>query len=143
MKRMHVHVGVDDLERSAAFYTRLFGAEPIVHKDDYAKWMLDDPQLNFAISTGRGAAGVQHLGIETGSGAELAEVAGRLEAAGGPIVAEAEAACCYARSRKNWIADPQGLVWETFFTHGETTTYGSSPDLGALAAPAGRTGCCR
>jgi catechol 2,3-dioxygenase-like lactoylglutathione lyase family enzyme len=143
MKRLHVHVGVEDLDRSIAFYSTLFGAEPIVTKGDYAKWMLEDPRVNFAISTGQHAAkGIEHLGIQVESGDELAEVYGRLKAAGRPVLEEGATTCCYARSEKSWIADPDGIVWEAFLTSGEATVYGNSPELNALSGNASGTTCC-
>jgi catechol 2,3-dioxygenase-like lactoylglutathione lyase family enzyme len=136
MKRLHVHVGVDDLAASIRFYAKLFAAEPTVRKPDYAKWMLEDPRVNFAISHGRGAAGIHHLGIQVEDKDELAEVYDRLKAAEGSVIEEGETVCCYAQSEKSWIADPQGVAWETFFTHGESTVYGTSaPAIGANAAP--------
>jgi catechol 2,3-dioxygenase-like lactoylglutathione lyase family enzyme len=137
MKRLHVHVGVADVERSIRFYSTLFAAEPTVRKPDYVKWMLEDPRVNFAISTHAGGEGVRHLGIQVESGDELSEVYGRLEAAEAPILEEGETTCCYAQSEKSWITDPQGVVWEAFHTTGEATTYGGSPALGSLAASLG------
>ena len=125
MKRVHVHVSVDDLARSIRFYSTLFAAEPTVLKDDYAKWMLEDPRVNFAISTHGGhTAGISHLGIQAEDETELAEVYDRLVRAERPIVEETGATCCYARSDKQWIADPQGVPWETFYTYGEAEIYG-------------------
>ena len=124
MKRLHVHVGVEDLETSIRFYSTLFAAEPTVSKPDYAKWMLDDPRVNFAISSGHGAAGVRHLGIQAEDAAELAEIAERLERADTPVLEEDAAVCCYAKSKKAWISDPQGVTWETFLTLGDSTVYG-------------------
>ena len=130
MKRLHVHVGVADLERSISFYATLFGAAPSVVKADYAKWLLDDPRVNFAISSGRHAAkGIEHLGIQVENQDELAEVCGRLGAAGRPVLEEGATTCCYAQSEKSWIADPDGIVWETFLTSGEATVYGDGPAL--------------
>ena len=140
MKRMHVHVGVDDLTRSMRFYSALFGAVPTVVKPDYAKWMLDDPRLNFAISAGHATRGIEHLGIQVEDHAELAEVYGRLKTADRPLLDEGATTCCYAKSTKSWIADPQGVVWETFLTQGEATAYGSDPALASLAAAEGA--CC-
>ena len=135
MKRLHVHVGVADLDRSIIFYTRLFGAEPTVAKPDYAKWMLDDPRVNFAISQGEHAAkGIEHLGIQAEDPGELAEVYGRLKSADRPVLEEGRTTCCYAKSEKSWIADPDGVVWEAFFTDGEATVYGDSPEFDDLAA---------
>ena len=134
MKRLHVHVAVDDLERSVGFYSNLFAAAPSVIKPDYAKWMLDDPIVNFAISARGGTAGIEHLGIQVEDSAELAEVYTRLGNADAPVVAEGATTCCYAKSEKSWIADPQGVVWETFLTQGESTTYGTSATIDALTA---------
>jgi catechol 2,3-dioxygenase-like lactoylglutathione lyase family enzyme len=143
MKRMHVHVGVDDLAQSMRFYTTLFGAEPSVVQSDYAKWMLEDPRLNFAISVGHAARGIEHLGIQVEDEAELAEVGARLARADGPVLEEAATTCCYATSSKAWIADPQGVVWETFLTKGSASGYGSSPALARLTeANATEETCC-
>ncbi len=123
MNRFHVHLNVADLPASVAFYSRLFGTAPTVAKPDYAKWMLDDPRINFAIShTGR-APGIDHLGLQVDSADELAALGPRLHAAGGAVVPEDGAQCCYARSDKLWTHDPQGTRWETFHTTGENTTY--------------------
>lgn len=140
MKRLHVHVGVDDLAASIRFYSALFAAAPGVTKPDYAKWTLDDPHLNFAISTGRAGRGIEHLGIEAQSAPELAEVYERLRAAGRPILEEGATTCCYAESEKSWIADPQGVVWEAFHTTGEATHYGGSPALASIAPD--QAACC-
>lgn len=142
--RFHVHVGVADLDQSIAFYSGLFGAQPSVTKADYAKWMLDDPKVNFAISQKDGAAkGVEHLGVQVDSESELAAVYGRLKQAGGPVLEEGATTCCYAKSEKSWIADPDGVVWEAFHTTGESTNYGDSPDFSALAsANAADNACC-
>lgn len=154
MKRLHVHVAVEDLAKSVSFYSTLFGEKPSVVKDDYAKWMLDDPRVNFAISDRARVAGVDHLGIQTETGDELAELAGRLKAAGEVTLDQEATTCCYAKSEKSWVNDPQGIRWETFHTHGEATTYGEDePDvkLTAKAAccaptpltePAKATACC-
>ena len=143
MKRLHVHVGVSDLDRSLAFYSALFGAPPAVVKSDYAKWMLDDPRVNFAISAGQHASrGVEHLGIQAEDTAELAEVYSRLQAADRPVFEEGRTTCCYARSEKSWIADPDGVTWEAFFTDGEATVYGDSPALSALSEDAAPGNCC-
>jgi glyoxalase/bleomycin resistance protein/dioxygenase superfamily protein len=146
MKRFHVHVSVDDLAQSIRFYSTLFAAEPTVLKDDYAKWMLDDPRVNFAISTGcrpgGHAAGFSHLGIQAEDESELAEVYDRLNRAERPIVEQKAASCCYARSDKQWIADPQGVPWETFFTYGDSTTYGESDALAQLKEASGCAGSC-
>lgn len=140
MKRLHVHVGVDDLAQSISFYSTLFAATPSVVKDDYAKWMLEDPRVNFAISTVKGDAGLSHLGIQVEDEAELNEVYERLARAERPIVEAKNATCCYAKSDKQWIADPQGVAWETFLTYGESTVYGK----GSLAElrKANEAACC-
>lgn len=118
-------------------------------KPDYAKWMLEDPRVNFAISAGRDGVGVSHLGVQAETAAELADVSRRLDRAGRPVLAEGATTCCYAKSQKSWISDPDGLVWEAFHTTGEATTYGTSPALGSLApaasaepSPATATPCC-
>ena len=135
MKRFHVHVGVgtDELDASIRFYTTLFAAEPTVRKPDYAKWMLDDPHVNFAISQGRGPSGLQHLGIQAEAPAELDEVYDRLRRADAPVLDEGATHCCYAKSTKSWISDPQGIAWETFLTYGESTDYGgNAPAIGSV-----------
>ena len=143
MKRLHVHVGVTDIDHSVQFYSTLFGADPSVLKPDYAKWMLDDPRMNFAISAGQHEAkGIEHLGIQTESVEELGEVYGRLKAADRPVLEEGRTTCCYAKSEKSWIADPDGIVWEAFFTDGEATTYGDSPALGTLGDNLRDDQCC-
>ena len=143
MKRLHVHVSVADLDQSIRFYSTLFAAQPTVIKSDYAKWLLDDPRVNFAISTGQHATkGIEHLGIQVESREELAEVYSRLNAADRPVLDEGATTCCYAKSEKSWIADPDGIVWEAFFTNGEATTYGDSPDLGTLDDSLPEGSCC-
>ena len=142
MKRLHVHVGVSDLDRSIAFYSTLFGAAPSVTKPDYVKWMLEDPRVNFAISSGNAHKGVEHLGIQVEDRGELGEVYARLKAADRPVLDEGQTSCCYAKSEKSWIADPDGVVWEAFHTHGETVTYGDTIDLVALSAQAAPGQCC-
>ncbi len=124
MKRLHVNLGVDDLQASIQFYSELFGAQPTLLKDDYARWMLADPLVNFAISSRVSQKGVNHLGIQVDNETELAEIYQRLEQAGGKIRDEGETTCCYAKSTKRWVADPQGIDWETFQTHGDSVTYG-------------------
>jgi catechol 2,3-dioxygenase-like lactoylglutathione lyase family enzyme len=158
MKRLHVHVSVDDLAQSIRFYSTLFGSEPTVAKEDYAKWMLEDPRVNFAISKRGQGAGIEHLGIQVEDAAELAEVSGRLIRAERPVVEEKATTCCYAKSDKQWIADPQGIAWEAFLTHGESTVYGQDgaveklkastgeiccePAVAAAPAVAAKSGCC-
>ena len=135
MKRLHVHVSVDDLAQSVRFYSTLFAAEPSVTKPDYAKWMLDDPRVNFAISARGRTPGLDHLGIQVESPAELTEVYGRLQDSGAAVLEEGATTCCYAKSEKSWVADPAGLTWETFLTTGESTDYGVSIDLAPIHAP--------
>lgn len=146
MKRLHVHVAVNDLDASIRFYSRLFAAEPSVRKRDYAKWMLEDPRVNFAISHRGGRPGVQHLGIQAESRAELEEVYGRLRGAEGPVTEEGETTCCYAHSEKSWIDDPQGVAWETFLTTGESAIYGTDEIRPKQEKEAGAAccapGCC-
>jgi catechol 2,3-dioxygenase-like lactoylglutathione lyase family enzyme len=124
MKRFHVHVAVPDLKESIRFYSAMFGADPSVVKPDYAKWMLEDPRVNFAISHRPGAAGLDHLGIQAENESELTEIAQRLKAAEHSVFEQSNASCCYAQGDKAWVADPTGLSWETFHSTGEITTYG-------------------
>ena len=143
MKRFHVHVGVSNLDQSIAFYSSLFGAEPSVTKADYAKWMLDDPRVNFAISAEHHAAkGIEHLGIQAEDEGELADVYGRLQAAGRPVLEEGATTCCYAKSEKSWISDPDGVVWEAFHTNGEATFYGDNAPIDAVSVNAAASACC-
>ncbi len=144
MKRLHVHVGVNDLDHSIKFYSALFAAEPTVTKTDYAKWMLEDPRVNFAISARQDAGGVRHLGIQVESADELQEVYARLKRADAPTFEEGKTTCCYAKSEKTWVNDQQGVAWETFLTTGEATTYGggvesAAPESHAATKPAP---CC-
>ena len=138
MKRFHVHVNVTDLETSIGFYSTLFGSAPSVRKPDYAKWMLDDPRVNFAISQRDRAAGIDHLGLQADEPRELEEIGKRLAAADAVALAEKATTCCYAHSDKYWAQDPQSVRWETFHTHGEATTYSAA--VAASDAPA--TSCC-
>jgi catechol-2,3-dioxygenase len=124
MKRMHVHVAVTDLRQSIGFYSALFATQPAVIKTDYAKWMLDDPRVNFAISTRGRQPGLDHLGIQVEDKTELHEVYARLRKAGSNIVEQGATSCCYAKSEKSWIDDPSGIAWETFHTTGENIEYG-------------------
>lgn len=138
MKRLHVHVSVRNLPESIRFYSSLFATSPSVEKDDYAKWMLDDPRVNFAISARADAVGVNHLGIQVESADELAEIETRARTAGLPSEPEAGANCCYARSDKHWLEDPQGVVWEAFHTMDDIPVYGAGRDGTASEAEA----CC-
>ena len=150
MKRMHVHLSVADLPASIRFYSELFAAEPSVRKSDYAKWMLEDPRVNFAISNRGAETGVRHLGIQVKDRAELTEVYSRLQKADRPVLEEGNTICCYAKSEKSWIEDPQGVKWETFLTNGEATTYGTEePSIARAkccepeaAAPKTPSRCC-
>lgn len=143
MKRFHVHVGVSDLDASIAFYSGLFGADPSVTKPDYAKWMLEDPRINFAISQKCGAMkGIEHIGLQVEDAGELAEVYGRLKSTQGAVLEEGATTCCYAQSEKSWITDPDGVVWEAFLTNGDSTTYGEGPDFSQLASANAATGNC-
>jgi len=124
MKRLHVHVAVEDLQRSIGFYSALFAAQPVAIKSDYAKWMLDDPRVNFAISTRGRQPGLDHPGIQVENKDELNEVYARLHKAGGTVMAQGQTSCCYAKSEKSWLDDPAGIAWETFLTTGASTDYG-------------------
>lgn len=141
MKRMHVHVSVDDIARSIGFYSALFDAQPAVVKPDYAKWMLDDPRVNFAISTRGREPGLDHLGIQVEDKAELDDVYARMRKAGGNVVEQGETACCYAKSEKSWIDDPAGISWETFHTTGESIDYGDGSGENEARVAHGRA-CC-
>lgn len=136
MKRFHVHVAVSDLAQSIGFYSTLFGSEPNVRKADYAKWMLDDPRVNFAISQRARQPGVNHLGIQVDDAAELDALHERLAQADKNLVEEAGTTCCYAKSDKYWITDPQGVAWESFHTLSDAPVYGSD------AAAETATACC-
>jgi lactoylglutathione lyase len=123
MKRFHVHVAVPDLSNGVRFYSTLFGAEPSVLKDDYAKWMLDDPRVNFAISQRGGAGGINHLGFQVDEPAELDEIHARLAKADSQVTSETNVSCCYARSDKHWVTDPAGVAWESFRSLGTVPFY--------------------
>lgn len=154
MNRFHVHLNVTDLDASIRFYTHLFASEPAVVKPDYAKWMLDDPRVNFAISNTGRAPGVDHLGLQADDDRGLREFGRRLDAAGGSVVPEQAAICCYATSDKLWTEDPQGTRWETFHTFGDATTYHAgdaacatdgaacTPDVAAMQPMTEKTGAC-
>jgi hypothetical protein len=138
---MHVHVAVNDLDHSIGCYSALFAARPAVIKSDYAKWMLDDPRLNFAISTRGREPGLDHLGIQVENQDELHEVYARLHKAGGVVVEQGKTSCCYAKSEKSWIDDPAGISWETFLTAGESTDYGDGSGE-RVARVAHEKSCC-
>lgn len=138
MKRFHVHLAVSDLAESVRFYSSLFGAPPTVEKPDYAKWMLEDPRLNFAISSAGGATGLSHLGFQVDSAGELAALREQASRAGREVRDEPGASCCYAQSDKHWARDPQGIAWEAFHTTGVAEAMGCSS--GAVAQEG--TACC-
>jgi hypothetical protein len=143
MKRLHVHMAVENLSRSIGFYSALFASQPAVIKTDYAKWMLDDPRVNFAISTRGRQPGLDHLGIQVENADELQEVYARLQEAGGNVIEQGQTACCYAKSEKSWIDDPAGIAWETFLTTGESTTYGDGTgERDARVAHEKQSTCC-
>ena len=150
MKRFHVHLHVADLDQSIGFYSRLFAARPARQEADYAKWMLDDPPVNFAISTRGAGTGIDHLGIQVDNDAELAELKARAAAAEGPLLDEGTTSCCYARSEKHWTTDPQGVAWEHFHTLGNIPVFGESKVAAAKAGAvetaealaAGGAACC-
>ena len=141
MKRMHVHVSVENLTGAVSFYSALFNAKPAVLKGDYAKWMLDDPHMNFAISTRGRQPGLDHLGIQVESQDELHEVYARLHQAGGALVEQGQTSCCYAKSEKSWIDDPAGISWETFHTTGDSTEYGDGSGEREARVAHGKS-CC-
>ena len=141
MKRFHVHAHVEDLQASIAFYSKMFAAVPTRVESDYAKWMLDDPRINFAISTRGGKTGVDHLGLQTDSADELVELKARAEAADMTLLDEGETTCCYARSGKHWITDPQGIAWEHFHTLDNIPVFSEAkPEAAAITSEA--SACC-
>jgi catechol 2,3-dioxygenase-like lactoylglutathione lyase family enzyme len=139
MKRFHMHVAVRDIEANVRFYSMLFGTAPTVHKPDYAKWMLDDPRVNFAISTRVEKEGLDHVGIQAENEAELEDVHARLARADQAYVSQKEAACCYAKSNKYWVEDPQGIAWEAWHTLEEIPVYGTGT---RPAADGKEVACC-
>ena len=149
MKRFHVHVAVPDLKKSIGFYSTMFGAQPTVVKDDYAKWMLEDPRVNFAISQRGGAGGVNHLGFQVDEASELEDIHTRLQAADAGVMAEKNVSCCYAKSDKYWVTDPSGIAWESFQSLGTVPFYDGeakeTPKAGCCAPSAeepARAACC-
>ena len=142
MKRLHIHLAVEDLASSIRFYSALFASQPTVEKTDYAKWMLDDPRVNFAISQRGATPGLDHLGIQVENGTELAEMHARLSDAALPVDEQIGTACCYARSDKYWTVDPQGVAWETYQTLGEVPTFGESRNAPAAESNADASACC-
>lgn len=143
MKRFHVNVAVADLDQSTRFYSTLFGVEPTVLKDDYAKWMLEDPRLNFSISTSSVNRGVNHIGLQADTMDELHGIQERLKQAGEETVEQANAQCCYANSSKTWVRDPDEVAWETFVTHGQITTYGDDRVPDDAFQVTGADSCCK
>lgn len=147
MKRLHLHIAVENLEQSIGFYSVLFGAEPSIRKDDYAKWMLEDPKVNLAISQRGVHAGLDHVGIQVETDAELRDLSARLKSAGQSTSDQEDTTCCYSRSNKSWVTDPSGLRWETFFTFGDATVYGedeppaAKPKIRAKSCSPS-SGCC-
>lgn len=135
MKRMHIHVGVDDLDKSIRFYSALFGAAPVKTRVDYAKWLLDDPSVNFAISTRAGVKGVDHLGIQAEDEGELDDIRERLQKADMATFDEGETVCCYARSEKTWVEDPSGVAWEAYQTMADAQLFSDAP-------PTEEKACC-
>lgn len=145
MKRLHLHISVPDLDQAVAFYSTLFDAAPTVRKSDYAKWMLDDPKVNLAISSRTRATGIDHVGVQVDNPDELAALALRLKTAGNTTFDQEATTCCYANSDKSWVTDTAGVRWETFFTHGESTAYGEDEALSDQTASAccpPKTACC-
>ena len=142
MKRFHVNVAVADLDDSIDFYRTLFGAEPDVLKDDYAKWMLDDPHVNFALSQSSHSLGINHVGLQADTTEELGTIQERLHAAGARTFDQRDAECCYARSSKTWVRDPNGVAWETFVTHEEILHHGDDLAPADDAGPGTASRCC-
>ena len=134
MKRMHISLGTADIEKSKAFYSAMFGAEPTMDRGGYVQWMLDDPRINFVIEEGGGEPGLSHLGVQAENEAELSGQFERVDQAGGPVWNQGETQCCHARSNKNWTKDPDGISWETFQTHERTSDYGDHVDLAQVEA---------
>ena len=141
MKRFHVNVSVSNLDQSIEFYRTLFGEEPTIRKDDYAKWMLEDPRVNFAIAESSKMSGVNHVGLQADTLEELGDIQARLNQAGETTFDQPQAECCYAQSSKSWVRDPDELDWETFVTFGQTTHYGNDTAPGELDADR-ESRCC-
>jgi len=142
MKRFHVNVAVSDVEQSIDFYRTLFGLGPTVQKDDYAKWMLEDPRINFSISKSTQSRGVNHIGLQADTLDELGHIQERLQQAGETTFDQANAECCYAKSDKTWVRDPDGVAWETFVTHDQIAQYGKDRAPEEQAVTARASGCC-
>ena len=142
MKRFHLHVAVEDIEQNVSFYSTLFGTGPTVRKPDYAKWMLEDPRVNFAISKRGAKTGLDHVGIQAENEAELEDVRSRLSRADQSLLKQEQASCCYAKSNKYWVQDPQGVAWEAFHTLGDVPVFGEGTMTGQSAMPGIRAACC-
>lgn len=146
MKTLHVHIGVENIDESVKFYNALFGIEPVKTKDDYAKWMLDDPRVNFAISTRAGKQGVDHLGIQVGEPAELEGIRAKMSAANISTHSDGETTCCYAKSEKSWVKDPSGVAWEAYHTMEDSELFSEKVAIveGACCVPdtAKQASCC-
>ncbi len=142
MKRFHVNIAVKDIDRSIEFYRTLFGTEPDVVKEDYAKWMLEDPRVNFAISKATCSRGVNHVGLQAETETELEDIRARLHRASQQTLDQADAECCYARSTKTWVRDPDNVAWETFVTHGEISHFGEDRDPAGERTTHKSTRCC-
>jgi len=141
MKRFHMHMAVEDIERNVKFYSTLFGAEPTVRKPDYAKWMLDDPRVNFAISKRGAEPGLDHVGIQVDNETELADIHSRLARADQDMLGQQGTSCCYAKSNKYWVQDPQGVAWEAYQTLGEVPVFGDGT-LASQSAAGHKAACC-
>jgi catechol 2,3-dioxygenase-like lactoylglutathione lyase family enzyme len=142
MKRFHVNVAVTDIAKSVDFYRTLFGAEPTVQKEDYAKWMLEDPRINFSINQSLRMRGINHVGLQADTMAELGQIQDRLQAAGERMFEQVDAECCYAKSDKTWVRDPDDVAWETFVTHGQITHYGDDLEPESPTAVTTAKRCC-
>jgi len=142
MKRFHVHVAVANLDQSTKFYTNLFGSPPAVQKEDYVKWMLEDPRINFAISARGHEPGLNHLGIQAENETELNDVSDRLRSASTEVLDQGVTTCCYVKSKKAWVVDPQGITWETFLSIDESTVYGDDDEVNAALDTLRKTACC-
>lgn len=146
MKRLHLHISVKDLDQSIGFYSMMFGAEPTILKPDYAKWQLNEPAVNFAISIGVGKPGLNHLGIQVDSNDELDEIYDRIDAENVKTMSQENANCCYANSNKHWTLDPSGIPWESFYTMGEVQKFGddtlSKPENGGCCVTPFKSMCC-
>lgn len=142
MKRFHLHMAVEDIEQNVSFYSTLFGTGPTVRKPDYAKWMLEDPRVNFAISKRGAKTGLDHVGIQAENEAELEDVHSRLARADQSLLKQEQASCCYAKSNKYWVQDPQGVAWEAFHTLGDVLVFGEGTMTGQSAMPGIKAACC-